>query len=489
MAESRRDPDARDVHGAPPLAVDLDGTLVRTDTLYETIAANFPRAPLRTLAALASVVGGRSVMKARLCDIGMPDIDTLPLNEPLLERLKAEKAAGRRIHLATAADERIAVAIAERAGVFDSVEGSRPGRNLKAASKRAALEARFPGGFSYAGDSKADLAVWSGAVSAIFVDAASGVREAALAKGVREEASFETPVAPALKAWRKALRVHQWSKNLLIFVPLALAHRYDDPEAVLRTVAAFVIMGVVASATYLVNDLADLASDRRHRTKRERPFASGALPVRDGLFAAPAMIGAGVACAFTLSPAFAALLLAYLASTLAYSFGLKRVAMLDVYILGALYCLRVLMGVAVLGVTLSPWLIAFAFFFFFAMSLAKRHVELVGAGDRRSRDLVAGRGYAPADAPLTLVFGVSMTAASILILVLYLTEEAFPSGTYANPDFLWAAPALALLWTQRIWILAHRGELDDDPVAFAVTDKVSILLGLILLGFFILATV
>lgn len=471
-----------------PLAVDLDGTLLRTDTLYEAIAANLRIAPVRTIGALLSAYKGRSTLKARLCDIGLPDVSTLPINEPFFEYLKAEKASGRCLHLATAADERIAIAVADRVGLFDSVEGSRPGRNLKAAEKRAALAARFPGGFVYAGDSRADLEVWKGADAAVFVDAAPDLREAALAAGAREEATFRAPAGSVLKEWRKALRLHQWSKNFLIFVPLMLAHLYDQPEAIVRIVCAFFIMGLVASGTYLVNDLADLVSDRRHRTKKDRPFAAGRLPVRDGLLAAPLLIAGGALAAFGLNPWFGVILLAYLSATLAYSFGLKRIAMLDVFILGFLYCLRILMGVAILGISLSPWLISFAFFFFFAMSLAKRHVELVGVADRRSRELVSGRGYAPADAPLTLVTGVSMTAASILVLVLYLTEEAFPSGAYAHPDYLWAAPALVLLWTQRIWLLAHRGELDDDPVAFAVKDRISILLGLVLLMFFLLAT-
>lgn len=235
---------------ALPLAVDLDGTLVRTDTLYETIAANLRRAPFSTLRALSAIVRGRAAMKAQLCDLSLPDVETLPLNEPLVDYLRAQKASGRTLHLATAADERIAKAVAARVGVFDSAEGSGAGQNLKAAAKRAALEARFPDGFAYAGDSRADLEVWKGAKAAVFADAAPSTRAQALADGVTEEAAFETPRSSAAKAWRKALRLHQWSKNLLIFVPLMLAHLYGDPRAVALTIAAFLIMGVAASGTY-----------------------------------------------------------------------------------------------------------------------------------------------------------------------------------------------------------------------------------------------
>jgi len=469
--------------GAPPLAVDLDGTLLRTDTLYETIAVNLFRRPASTARAVISVIRGRAHMKAQLANLGLPEIETLPLDEKFLSFLHEQKSTGRALHLATAAHGDIAHAVAARVGIFDSVEASCADVNMKATRKLEALRARFPQGFAYAGDSYADLPVWRGAEAAVLVGAEPGLARRVREDGANVEAEFPRERAP-LKTWRRALRLHQWSKNLLLFAPLFLAHLYTDIAAVLSVLAAFVIMGIVASGTYLLNDLSDLGADRRHRTKKTRPFAAADLAVRDGLVLAPVFILGGLVAGFALSFNFGLLLVAYLAMTLAYSFGLKRAAMLDVFILGALYTLRVLMGVAVLGVDLSPWLFGFAFFFFFSLSLAKRHVELMNAQGRPATATLPGRGYRPDDWPLTLGMGVASAVASILIIALYLTEEAFPSDVYGAPDFLWAAPALILLWVLRIWLLAHRGALDDDPVEFAVKDRMSIALAGAMLVFF-----
>lgn len=472
-----------------PLAVDLDGTLLKVDTLFESLVANLFRRPFATLGACFAIFRGRAALKHRLADVGLPDIETLPVNDRLADFLKLEKARGRRLHLATAADERIARAVADRLGVFQSVAGTKGGANLMGAAKRADLEKRFPQGFAYAGDSRADLEVWKGAAGAVLVGAGAGLAKELARIGVRVEAEIPREKRFSFTVWRKAFRIHQWSKNILLLAPLFLAHKYIDPQAVVASLVGFLILGVVASATYIVNDLADLSADRRHRTKSERPFASGAIPVQYGLLAAPALIAGGLAASYALSPAFAGTLLAYLGTTLAYSFGLKRVPLVDVFMLGALYALRVLMGVALIDVGLSPWLIAFSVFFFYSLSLAKRHTEVIAAADRPPNDELPGRGYRPSDWPVTLAAGAASAAASIIIIVLYLTEEAFPSGVYRSPEWLWATPAIMTIWTQRIWLLAHRGELDDDPVAFAVKDRGSLLLGAALVIFFTAATI
>lgn len=489
MAEAGESAKAEPANALTPLVVDLDGTLLRTDTLFETIALNLFRRPTATVGAMLGVFGGRSVLKARLAALELPQVDFLPARDAFVEFLKAEKDKGRELHLATAADQRIAAAIAQYFRIFDSFEGSTLERNLKGGRKLDALRERFPNGFVYAGDSRADLPVWHGAGTAILAGASPALARDARAAGVNIEAEFPEPSRSSANLWRRALRLHQWSKNALLFAPLVLAHLYFDAMAVLSVLAAFLILGIVASGTYVLNDLSDLESDRRHRTKFRRPFASGDLAVSQGLIVAPILIVVGVSAAFLLKPGFGYLLIAYLCTTLSYSFGLKRVPMLDVFILGLLYTLRLLMGVAVIGVSLSPWLTSFAFFFFFSMSLAKRHVELVNAGDAPPKQDLPGRGYRPEDAPLTLAMGAATTAASLLILVLYLTDEVFTVGSYSSPEFLWSAPALVTIWSQRIWLLANRGELDDDPVAFALRDKWSIMLGVVLAVCFALAVV
>jgi 4-hydroxybenzoate polyprenyltransferase len=288
------------------------------------------------------------------------------------------------------------------------------------------------------------------------------------------------------KTWLRALRAHQWAKNILVFAPLALSGVYAlQLEPILKVIGLFVCLSALASGTYLINDLVDLKADRKHLVKRNRPLASGAISVRAGAAAAAVLIVFGLAGAWAISPRAALGMGAYLAVTLTYSLRFKRIPLLDVTVLGALYSLRLLIGAAGAGTSASVWLLTFAMFFFVSLSLAKRHSEIVAA-QAAGKTTLPGRGYLVDDGPVTLTLGVSSAVASVLIVVLYLTDEAFPSGVYNSPSFLWAAPLLLHLWAARVWLLAHRGQMDEDPVAFAVRDKTSLtvagLLGLALLA-------
>ena len=292
-----------------------------------------------------------------------------------------------------------------------------------------------------------------------------------------EPKASSAPAAVRPVAWLRALRLHQWSKNLLIFVPLLVGHAYGSLANVFAAAEGFALTCLLASATYMVNDIADLEADRLHHTKRLRPFASGALPVAFGLIVAPLLIAAALAGAYFLAPAFAASLVLYLALTLGYSFGLKQLPLVDVFIVSMLFVLRIVMGTAVLALAYSPWLLTFSGAFFLSLALAKRHVEVVRA-DRSDVEDVIGRGYRGADWPLTLAFGVGAGLTSIVIMLLYLANDAAPSGFYAKPGWLYAVPALMTVWLMRLWLLSHRMELDDDPVIFALRDPASLLLGL-----------
>jgi 4-hydroxybenzoate polyprenyltransferase len=287
----------------------------------------------------------------------------------------------------------------------------------------------------------------------------------------------ETRISPALSLVR-ALRPHQWSKNLLIFVPLFVGHGYGDPAKIVAAALGFLALSALASATYMVNDITDLDADRAHPTKRLRPFASGALPVAFGLVAAPILIVAALAGAYLLSPGFAAAMLAYCVVTLAYSFGLKRVPLLDVFVIGVLFTLRIVMGSEVAGLGHSPWLLAFAFAFFLSLALAKRHGEVMGAS-RDGVQGIAGRGYRGDDWPVTLSFGIGTGLVSVVIMLLYMTNDAAPSGFYRQEAWLYAMPALVSLWLMRIWLLSHRLMLHDDPVVFALKDRASLGLAVI----------
>lgn len=474
---------------ALPLIVDLDGTLLQTDTLHEGFVSGVFSKPFRTLSALFKLMDGRASLKAAIAALNSTDFEVMPRNPALLEYLEAEHAAGREIYLVTAADQTIADQIVASHPFFVAAFGSKGGKNLKGKSKADFLCTQFKDGFVYAGDSSADLEVWKVADAAIAVRPRKSVHEKLTALNTEIEADFPREGSRSTRqAWRKALRLHQWSKNILLFVPLFLAHVYFDQELVVKVAIGFLLTGVVASGTYILNDLSDLASDRKHRTKKNRPFASGGLGILNGFLVAIGLIAIGITVSFILKPQFGLMLVIYLCTTLTYSWWLKKVALVDVFTLGLLYTIRLFLGISLIDVSVSPWLIAFAFLFFYSLSLAKRHVELVRS-DLPPHQLIAGRGYRSGDWPITLSLGIATSLGALVVIVLYLTEEAFPSGAYSRPEFLWAAPMLMTLWVQRIWLLAGRGELDDDPVSFAVRDPSSIILGLFLAGFFIAAVV
>ena len=457
---------------APPLVVDLDLTLLRTDSLWEQFLALLFRRPWAAVLALGALGGGKARFKARLAKLVELEPETLPYRADLVAYLKAQKDDGRHLCLATAADLRVAAPVAKHLGLFDSIVASDGEENLKGPAKAARLAQLFPQGFTYAGDHAADLSVWSAAQAMVLAGAAPSVARRARALGKPVEAEFANPPR-GFTVWRKALRLHQWAKNLLVFAPLLLAHLYREPRNDLLALAAFVAMGLVASATYLINDMADLAADRRHARKRNRPLASGALPIDQGAAAALALTLGGFGLAAAVSPALILGLAGYCALTLAYSFRLKRYALLDVVTLGLLYTLRIVIGAAVVGASLSVWLLTFSLFFFFSISLAKRYAEILAMASQHRSGAVVGRGYQTADGPTLLSLGVASSVASVLIVVLYLTEEAFPSGVYRHPDWLWLAPFVLMVWASRIWLLAGRGELDEDPVAFAIRDGFS----------------
>jgi 4-hydroxybenzoate polyprenyltransferase len=474
-----------------PLVVDMDETLLRTDTLYEGFAAALFSQPLETALATARLPrDGVAAYKKRLSEIVALDCATLPLNEPLVEYLRAEAARGRPIHLATAADRSIADAVAARLAIFASVQASESGHNLKGPRKAERLRAAFPDGFVYAGDCAADLAVWRQAAGAVVVSPSEGLARRVGAAGVPIERTFASP-SGGWRSWAKAARPHQWAKNALVMVPVVLGIHLLTPREALASVAAMALLCVLASYTYMINDIADLSADRRHWTKARRPFASGALPVKQGLLAAaigiPVLLGLG----FWLSPGAGLCLVAYLALTLAYSFGLKRVPMLDVTVIATLFTLRLALGMTAAGQVWSSWLLTFSMFFFFSLAIAKRHTELLRAAASGSghseTGMVHGRGYHVEDNDVTMAFGVSAAIASIVILVLYLTNEVFAHAQYAHPQFLWLAPAMVFLWTARVWLLSHRGQMTDDPVIFALKDRISLALGVVVAAAFVVA--
>jgi 4-hydroxybenzoate polyprenyltransferase len=284
----------------------------------------------------------------------------------------------------------------------------------------------------------------------------------------------------------RSLRPHQWAKNTLIFIPLILAGRAGDRDAWISCALGFLAWGLVASAAYLVNDLRDLAFDRQHPSKRHRPIATGDLPARIAILAGAVIGACGLLLAAFLGKAPFLILLAYGICSLAYSLGLKRLPILDVLMLAALFTMRLVFGIAVADVPASPWLLVFSMFVFMSLSLAKRYAEAARNGDDGKSE-IEGRGYVSRDAPLLLALGVATTAGAVLIMILYLIEEAFAAAFYRSPEFLWALPVILFLWLGRIWLLAGRQVLDEDPIRFAIGDRASLALGFAMVVVFIVA--
>ena len=450
-----------------PLTVDLDGTLIRSDLLLESYLLALATDPLHVLVRTpGQYLRGPAALKHWLA--GRCEIDPahLPYDRNVLDYIEQQKREGREVHLVSASNERLVAQVAQHLGLFDSYKGSTPENNMKGALKAQWLAERFPDGFEYVGDSGADLAVWERSSGAVLVGPAIR-RRAAVKVPVTAEISHETG---GWTAWLKVLRVHQWAKNALIFVPLLLSGELSL-ENVAASTLAFVFFGLVASAGYVINDLLDLQADRAHWSKKHRPLASGMVSGFHALFAAVGLVGLGLVGMALVSPAAGVLLAAYLLLTLGYSMKIKQLPFVDLVALGVLFTLRVTVGIAVMGHEYSAWLLTFSLFFFFSLSAIKRTVELRRSPDKQPS--VVRRGYIPEDLSLVQSFGVSFSAASLVIMTLYLDNEAMGSGVYSNADWLWAVPLVILLWLCRVWFVASRGELNDDPVVFAIKDRLS----------------
>jgi 4-hydroxybenzoate polyprenyltransferase len=458
-----------------PLALDLDGTLILSDLLFENFVAAFKKNPLVALyCAWWLLKGGVAMVKERLSDVAIPETDLIPANSKVVALAEAEAAAGRPVVLATAADRLLAARIAKRFPFISRVFASDHGVNLKGARKAEALKAAYPQGFIYAGDSAADIDVWRGARGAVTVDARPRVKAEVAKLGIPAVAL--STQKSELRVFFKGARAMQWVKSALVFAPIPLAGRLLDPQAWLHVGLAFIAIGFLASATYLVNDLADLADDRRHWSKRNRALAAGLMPIASALRLIPAMAVIALALASLLGWGVFATVVAYGVTTLSYSLALKRVPLLDTLMLAGMFSLRLLLGVAAIGAVLSPWLFVFSMAIFLSISLAKRHTEVMRM-QKQGKTEAAGRGYRAADEPLLLGLGAGAAIVATFVLCLYLMDDAARATHYHAPQFLWIAPMAIFLWLGRIWLLSQRGELDDDPVAFAVKDRVSIALG------------
>ncbi len=464
------------VDASIPLCVDLDGTLIRTDILAESLLLLIKKNPLYIFKLPFWLLKGKAYLKAEIASRISIKPETLPYNTPFLDWLRLKKKEGRRLWLCTATHEIPANAIADYLQIFDGVVATSGARNLSGAAKAKELAEKFSErGFDYCGNEAKDLDVWQAGRGAIVVNGGAG-----LEKRARKVAQV-TEVFPREgsigRAAVKAIRPQQWVKNALVLVPVGAAHTLTGFPTLLGAITAFFAFSFCASSVYLINDLLDIEADRLHPQKSKRPFASGDLPVAAGFALVPALFILAFCLAAFLPGYFLLVLAGYFILSTVYTFLLKRIPILDALCLAVLYMLRIVAGAVATNVPLSFWLLLFSVFFFLSLALVKRYVEL-DALRRSGKNNMPGRGYQPEDLMLLEVFGIVSGYLSVLVLALYINS---PNITilYRHPKVIWGLCLVILYWISRVWLRTHRGKMHDDPVVFALKDKSSYLLGFI----------
>ena len=462
---------------AVPLCVDCDGTLIRTDLLHEGLLLLVKQAPLALLLLPFWLLRGKAHFKQQVAARVAFRWDSLPYRPRVLELMQAARAEERPVVLATASPKAWADGIAAHVGSVSQVVATEDGHNLLGPAKAARLAALCgERRFDYAGNDGNDVAVWARARAAIVVSSSPAL--IARAGAVAEVQEVVPDERAGLLAYVKMIRVHQWLKNLLVFLPFIAAHRLGSADSLLRATLAFAAFCLCASAVYVINDLLDLDADRQHVRKRNRPLAAGRIPVAHAIVAAPLLLAGAVGLALLLPPALLLVLGTYFAMTMAYSLRLKRQVIVDVLLLAALYTMRLLAGAVATSVVPSFWLLAFSMFLFLSLALVKRYSELK-ATLAQNQHTAAGRGYSVTDLPVLMALGVSAGMAAVLVLALYINDPE-TRRLYPGTLWLWLVPTLMLYWVSRVWMKTHRDEIDDDPVVWAVRDWQSLLTVLLL---------
>ena len=470
-----------------PLIVDLDGTLINTDTLMESLMVLLKSNPFAIFLLPFWVLKGKAFFKNQVARNVELDPQHLPYNQSVLEAIEAARAQDRPCYLATGSVRKYADQIAEYLGFFDRVfaTDASGGPNFTGKDKAAGLIAEFgEGNFDYMGNASVDLKVWQHGHTAHVVSNSKKLETQA--RVVAQD--IETHPAPqrSLKTWVKAIRVHQWVKNALIAVPLLTSHQLMQPELIVLCLLGILAFSLAASSVYVLNDLLDLESDRQHPSKCKRPFASGAIPIIYGGLLFPCLLVAAFGLAVFLPVKFLIALSVYYVLTVAYSFKLKQVILLDTIVLAGLYTMRIIAGTVLIGVTFSFWLLAFSVFIFLSLALVKRYTELVLMKAKGSQKAL-GRGYHADDAPIVAAFGCASGYIAVLVMALYV-NSAEVLTLYTQPALLWLVCLVLLYWISRVWMLAHRGQMHDDPIVFAVKDVQSLVTGLVVGAVFLIAT-
>lgn len=453
------------------VCVDLDGTLITGDLLWESFVDLFKRRPLLGLRTLFALGRGRAAFKRAVADASEFDPAALPYRAELLTLLSDRRAAGDRLVLATASDQQLADRISEHLGIFHEAYGSNGTQNLSGQVKAERLVELFGrGGFEYIGNDWADIPIWvvSRRATAVSPPAALAVRLSALGVDVDVTGVARGRLRPIFRS----LRSYQWVKNLLVFVPLLASHQWSNTKAWVASFLTFVAFNLSASAIYIVNDILDIRADRKHPRKRLRPIASGDMSIPTGVVAGAVLLSASFLIAMSASFRLTLVLSVYLLATVAYSASLKSRPVIDVFVLAALYVLRIVAGSAATGIDPSSWLLAFALFSFLSLAFVKRYTELLAV-----KDWIPGRGYGPVDSPWLQSVGTATGYMAVLVLALYVNSPEV-NALYARPRLLWLLCPLLMYWFTRLWFRAGRSLVHDDPILETARDPFSYLLAL-----------
>lgn len=468
----------------PVLIVDLDGTLLRSDTLLESfwlaLGQNW-----KTIFSVTELKNGRAALKRHFANTVSLDVTTLPYDPTVIDYIKRWRERGGRTALATASDQLIADKIAKHLGLFDEVHGSNGSLNLKGPAKADFLVEQFAEtGFIYMGDAKADLPVWKSTRKGITVNASRALRDKAdqLGTDIHHISTASVSILPYVKV----LRPHQWLKNLLVFLPMLLAHQLSV-SLLLQSLLAFVAFSLISSGAYVLNDLTDLNSDRAHPRKSQRPFAAGDIPIAHGIWMIGSLLLGGAFVAISTGAGVAAVMLLYFIVTAAYSYYLKQRIIIDVCVLAGLYTLRIIAGGEATSIPISTWLLVFSIFFFFGLATIKRQAELIDCSKRNLLS-ASGRGYRTEDLPFVSIIGISSCYISVLVMALYI-NSLITAELYTFPAALWGICAILLYWTSYIALVTHRGNMHDDPIIYAAKSRTSWVCFLLVLGCVITATI
>lgn len=462
-----------------PLCVDLDGTLIASDTLIESILIHLKNQPLYAFLLPFWIIKGKKYFKSRVFGMAQPDAALLPYRNEVTEFIKNERLKNRRTYLVTASASTMAESVASYTGLFDDSFGSNEQLNLKGKEKQAFLIERFGRkSYDYIGNSNDDIPPFSSSRKAIAVNPRSSLRK----KIVNANPDFLLINTPKnnLRLFIKEIRIYQWIKNLLLFFPLFLAHKVSQPELILDVLLAFLSFGFCASAVYVTNDLFDLQSDRQHPRKKKRPVASGDFPILGALIISPLLLLTGIGISiFTLPAPFTLLLITYIIVTSLYSIIFKKIYIIDIIILAGLYTLRLFAGGLAIETELSPWLLAFSTFIFLSLAIVKRYTELLVVREQNLTQ-TSGRGYEIGDIDLLQTLGVISGYMSILVFTFYINSQKVIE-LYHHPELLWAIAPLLLFWITRIWFISHRGKMHDDPIVFTAKDPISYIIGVVII--------